>query len=171
MSKRILILAGQEFEDVELLCPLYRFKEEDWEVHVASYTKDLVGKHGYRVRVDKLLEEVNPADYDALVLPGGRGPERLRLFAREKAVRIVKHFVETNKPIIAICHGPQLLISAGVVKGRKLTSYQGIRDDLVAAGAEWVDAEVVVDGNLVTARVPGDIPAWLREAVKLIKGE
>ncbi len=166
---KVLILAGMEFEDVELLYPLYRLKEEGFEVVIASYTKELVGKKGYKVKVDLLLDEVKPEEYIALVIPGGRGPERLRAYARDKAIKIVKHFVENNKPIAAICHGPQLLISAGAVKGKKVTSYPGIRDDLEVAGAKWVDAEVVVDGNIVTARVPNDIPAWFREFIKLLK--
>ncbi len=164
---RILILAGDGFEDVELIYPLHRLKEEGYEVHIASNKKELTGKHGYTVKVDKLLEEVKPEDYDALVLPGGRGPERIRIY--ERAVSIVKHFFEKGKPVAAICHGPQLLISARVTEGRKLTSYPGIKDDLIVAGANWLDEEVVVDGNLVTSRVPSDLYAWMREFVKILK--
>ncbi len=167
--RKILIIVGPEFEDIEVLYPLYRFREEGWEVHIASYTEELVGKFGYRIKVDKLLKEVNPEEYDVLVIPGGHGPEGIRLFAKEDAVRIIRYFDENKKPILAICHGPQLLISAGIVRGRRLTSFWGIKDDLMAAGAEWIDSEVVVDRNLITARIPRDIPAWIREAMKLIK--
>ena len=165
--KNILILTGEGFEDLELFYPLHRLMEEGFKVSVASNKKSLVGKHGYSINVDLLLEEVNPENFDALVLPGGKGPERIRIY--EKAVEIVKHFFEKGKPVAAICHGPQLLISAGVLKGRKLTSYIGIRDDVKVAGGLWEDKEVVVDGNLVTSRHPGDLYAWMREFVKFLK--
>ena len=164
---KILILAGEEFEDVELIYPLHRLKEEGYEVIIASNKGELKGKRGYIIRVDKMFNEVNPEDYDALVLPGGRGPERIRI--DKKAVEIVRHFFEKNKPVAAICHGPQLLISAGVVKDRHLTSYIGIRDDLIAAGANWEDKPVIVDDKLVTSRHPGDLYAWMREFIKVLK--
>ncbi|MHA1616487.1 MAG: type 1 glutamine amidotransferase domain-containing protein [Candidatus Njordarchaeales archaeon] len=167
MSKKILILSADDFEDIELLYPYYRLKEEGFEVEIASNKDTICGKHGYVIKVNKKFEEVNPEEYDALILPGGRAPERVRL--NEKAVAITKHFFEKNKPVAAICHGPQVLISAGVVKGRKLTSWYGIKDDVIAAGGEWIDKEVIVDGNLVTSRHPGDLPAWMREFIKLLK--
>ena len=101
------------------------------------------------------------------MIPGGRALEYLRL--NEKVLEITRHFFEKSKPAATICHSPQVLISAGVVKGRRITSWYGINDDLIIAGAEWLDKEVVVDDNLVTARHPGDIPAWMREFVKLLK--
>ena len=102
-----------------------------------------------------------------LVIPGGRAPERVRL--EKDALGIVKHFFGENKPVAVICHGPQVLISAGVVRGRKLTSWWGIKDDVIAAGGEWIDQAVVVDGNLVSSRYPPDIPMWLREFMSLLK--
>ena len=167
MNKKILILSADGFEDVELLYPYHRLREESFEVHIASNKDEIVGKHGYKVKVDKKFEEVNPNEYDALVLPGGKAPERVRL--DENAIKIVKHFFEEKKPVAAICHGPQVLISAGVIKGRKLTSWYGIRDDVKIAGGKWIDKEVVVDENLVTSRHPGDLYAWMREFVKLLK--
>ncbi|MHA1590090.1 MAG: type 1 glutamine amidotransferase domain-containing protein [Candidatus Njordarchaeales archaeon] len=167
MNKKILILSADGFEDVELLYPYHRLREEGFEVHIASNKDEIVGKHGYKVKVDKKFEEVNPNEYDALVLPGGKAPERVRL--DENAIKIVKHFFEEKKPVAAICHGPQVLISAGVIKGRKLTSWYGIRDDVKIAGGKWIDKEVVVDENLVTSRHPGDLYAWMREFVKLLK--
>ena len=167
MKMKILMLAGEEFEDLELFYPYYRLREEGFEVEIASNKKELKGKRGYSIKVNKLFEEVNPEEYDALVLPGGRGPERIRI--DKKAVEIVKHFFEKNKPVAAICHGPQLLISAGVVRGRKLTSWIGVRDDVMAAGGHWEDREVIVDGNLVTSRHPGDLHVWMKEFIKILK--
>ena len=143
-------------------------KEEGYKVDVASTTKGKVtGKHGYTVEANLSFENVNMTDYDGLILPGGRGPERIRI--NRKAVEIVKYFVNAGKPIAAICHGPQLLISAGAVKERTLTSWYGIKDDVIAAGGRWVDKSVVVDRNLVTARHPGDLADWMREYIKLLK--
>ncbi len=165
---RILFLVGPDYEDIELLYPLYRMQEEGHETTVAAPSHEPVkGKHGYTVKPDKAFEEVDPAEYHALILPGGRGPERIR--NNEHVKRIVRHFFQQGKPVAAICHGPQILISAGVLRGRKLTSYPGIKDDVVNAGAEWLDQPVVVDKNLVTARIPPDIPAWMREFVKLLR--
>jgi len=169
MQKKALIIAGEEFEDIELLYPLYRLKEEGWEVHIASYKDSLTGKKGYKVKVDIQIKDVDPDNYDVLIIPGGRGPERVRVFAGEDAVRIIRAFFESKKPIIAICHGPQLLLSAGIVRGIRMTSYWGIKDDLVAAGAKWIDREVVIHGQIVTSRIPSDIPAWFREAIKLLR--
>ncbi|MEB2836982.1 MAG: type 1 glutamine amidotransferase [Desulfurococcales archaeon] len=165
---RALIITGEGFEDVELLYPYYRLVEAGFYVDIAAPSKGRVrGKHGYEVDATVGLDEVDPTGYDLLVLPGGRGPERARVHPRAGVV--VRSFFEEGKPVAAICHGPQLLITAGVVRGRRLTSYWGIRDDLVAAGAQWVDERVVVDGNLVTARYPPDIPFWMREFMRLLE--
>jgi len=165
---RALILVGEGFEDVEALYPYYRLLELGFEVHVASTRRGRVtGKHGYTLEASLTLGEVDPREYQALVIPGGRGPERIRIVP--EAVDIVREFFREDKPVAAICHGPQLLISARVLKGRRLTSYWGIRDDVEAAGGLWVDEPVVVDGNLVTARHPPDIPLWMREFVRLLR--
>jgi len=166
---KVLMIVGPEFEDIEVLYPYYRLVEEGFEVVVAAPSEGRVeGKHGYVVNAVP-LSKVNPEEYIALVIPGGRGPERIRVLAREEAVKIVRHFVESGKPVAAICHGPQLLISAGVVKKLKLTSYAGIADDIRVSGGEWVDQPVVVDRNIVTARTPPDLPYWMKEFIKLIK--
>ncbi len=165
---RALVISADGFEDVELFYPYYRLLEAGFEVHIASMKEgEITGKHGYKVKVDKTFSSIVPKDYDVLVIPGGRAPERVRLDG--DALRIVKSFVEDNKPIAVICHGPQILISAGVVKGRKLTSYWGVKDDVIAAGGEWRDEPVVIDGNLVSARYPPDIPFWMREFMKLLE--
>jgi protease I len=175
LGRKALILAGPEFEDVELLCPYYRLQEAGFTVDVVShptYGNRLTGKHGYSVEVNARPEDVDVRNYEALILPGGKGPERIRIF--EDIIRIVIEFMEKGKTVAAICHGPQLLISASlrnphVLKGRKLTSTLSIRDDLIAAGAEWVDSEVVVDRNLITSRYPQDIPYWLRELMRMLE--
>ncbi|MDP8024111.1 MAG: type 1 glutamine amidotransferase domain-containing protein [Nitrososphaeria archaeon] len=166
---KALILTENEAEDIEVLYPYYRLQEEGIEVHVASTKKGQVTfKHGYWLNADLAFEDVNPDEYDILILPGGRGPERVRL--NKAALEIVKKFSEKSKPIAAICHGPQILISANLVKGRKLTSWHGIRDDVIAAGGIYEDRPVVKDGNLITSRQPSDLPFWLSELVKMIKG-
>ena len=168
MRKRVLFLVGPEFEDIELYYPLYRLQEEGYETLVAGPGPGtLPGKKGYSVKPDLAFEEVDPGEYAGLVLPGGRGPERIR--NNEHVKRIVRSFFEDERPVTAICHGPQVLISAGVLRGRRATSYPGIRDDVVNAGAVWLDQPVVVDGNLVTARIPPDMPLWMREYIRLLK--
>ena len=165
---RVLILVENGFEDLELFYPLYRMREEGIEVDVASSSLDVrVGKKGYEVKPDLTYENVSVEDYAALILPGGKSPERVRI--NERAVEIVRRFLELGKPIAAICHGPQLLISAMAVKGRKMTSWIGIRDDLIAAGALYEDKPVVVDGNIITSRMPDDLPYFCGELVKLLK--
>lgn len=174
MARRVLIITGPLFEDIELLYPYYRMQELGYQVDVLSHPKygeTLQGKHGYTIRVDKYPGDIDPSEYDALILPGGKGPERARVFP--EIVDIVRFFMEAGKPVAAICHGPQLLISASlknpdILRGRRVTSTPSIRDDLLAAGAIWLDKPVVVDGNLVTARLPPDIPLWMREYVKLL---
>jgi len=164
---KVLMLVEDDFEDLELFYPFYRLKEEGWEVKVASSsTETKSGKRGYTITPDMTYEDVRVEDFSALVIPGGKSPERVRIDS--KAVEVVRGFIKAEKPIAAICHGPQLLISAGAVKGRKMSSWIGIRDDLIAAGAEYVDAEVVVDGNFITSRMP-DEPAFCRELIKMLK--
>ncbi|MEB3787494.1 MAG: type 1 glutamine amidotransferase [Desulfurococcales archaeon] len=165
---RALILTGEGFEDIEVLYPYYRLLEAGFETHIAiPGGGEATGKRGYRVKADLATADVNPGDYDVLVIPGGRAPERIRLDS--DVLRITREFFQAGKPVAVICHGPQVLISAGVVKGRKLTSYWGVKDDIIAAGGEWLDQPVVVDGNLVSARYPPDIPFWMREFFKLLE--
>ena len=165
---KALIFGADGFEDLELFYPYHRLKEEGADVKIASMEKGkITGKHGYSVNVDVSFDEVDPAAYDILVISGGRGPEKMRLNA--KALDITRHFFSEDKPVAAICHGPQVLISAGVIKDRKATSWPGVIDDLKAAGAQVYDRDVVVDGNLVTSRSPGDLYAFGREMVKQLK--
>jgi len=166
---KILIVSADNFEDTELLVPYYRLQEEGIQVDIASLKKGTIkGKHGYTVTVDKTLKEVDPREYEALILPGGKAPGILR--TDPHAIEIARHFFQEDKPVSAICHGPQILISAGLLKGRKSTSYKSVVKEIKDAGAVYEDREVVVDGNLITSRQPSDLPAFLRETMKLIKG-
>lgn len=166
---KALIITADNFEDSELLVPFYRLREESITVDIASMKKGRIrGKHGYEVEAGKTLDKLDPDDYDMLVLPGGRAPEAVR--KNRHAVRIVRHFMERNKPVSAICHGPQTLISAGMLKNRKATCYRSVAGEIREAGAVYENKEVVVDGNLVTSRQPSDLPSFMRETMKLLKG-
>ena len=160
-----LIISADNFEDSELLVPYYRLKEAGVEVAVASLSRGaIMGKHGYEVAVDKNLDEVNPDDYGILILPGGAAPAVVR--KELKALEIARSFFARSKPVAAICHGPQILISAGLLRGRRATCYRSVADELKEAGALYEDREVVVDANLVTSRQPADLPAFMRESMK-----
>jgi protease I len=162
---KALIISADNFEDSELLVPYYRLKEAGVEVAVASLSREVIkGKHGYEVTVDKTLNDVNPDEYAILVLPGGAAPEAVR--KESKALEIARSFFDRSKPVAAICHGPQILISARLMKGRRATCYKSVADELKEAGAIYEDLEVVVDANLVTSRQPGDLPAFMREIMK-----
>jgi protease I len=166
---KALIISADNFEDSELLFPYYRLKEEGIQVDIASLKKGKIkGKHGYEVEVDKILKEINPDDYDILILPGGKAPETIR--KDKNALEIAKDFFQKNKPVLAICHGPQTLISAGLLRGRHATCYKSVAQEMKAAGAMYEDKEVVVDGNLVTSRQPSDLPAFMREMIRILKG-
>lgn len=162
---KALIISADNFEDSELLIPYYRLKEAGVEVKVASLNHgSITGKHGYEVAVDKTFDEINPDDYAILVLPGGKAPAVVRNVP--KALEIARSFFTDSKPVAAICHGPQILISAGLLKGRRATCYMSVADELKKAGALYEDREVVVDANLITSRQPADLPAFMRETMK-----
>jgi protease I len=163
-GKRVAILATDGFEQSELADPRKALEEAGAQADIISLTrKPIKGwkntEWGDQFDVAATVEEVEASDFDALLLPGGvMNPDKLR--ANAQAVKFVKAFFEQGKPVAAICHGPQTLIEAGVVKGRSMTSYHSIKSDLINAGAKWVDKEVVVDHGLVTSRQPSDIPAF-----------
>ncbi|MBW8459034.1 MAG: type 1 glutamine amidotransferase [Thiobacillus sp.] len=164
---KALIVSADHFEDSELLFPLYRLQEAGLAVDVASISMgNIRGKHGYEVVADKALAEVDPQAYDLLVLPGGTAPATLRKEAT--AIAIAQDFMRSGKPVAAICHGPQILISAGVMVGRRATCAPSVAEELKQAGALYADQEVVVDGKLVTSRQPADLPAFMREMVRLL---
>ena len=171
---RVIILTADRFEDFELFVPYFRFMEEGVAVDVAAPTKEnITGENGYFFEnVDLTIDEVDPQQYDLLLIPGGHpqgAPNTVR--KSKKAQEIARAFFKANKPVAAICHGPYLLISANVVAGRRLTSYcgDGVPDEIKAAGGMYLDQDVVVDGNLVTSRWPMDLPAFIQEVMRMIK--
>ena len=167
---RIACLLDSDFEDSEFKQPYDAFLKEGHRVTVIGLEsgKELKGKKGQvTTKAEAGIDQVSPEQFDALFIPGGSSPDHLR--ANPKMVSFTKWFFDHEKPVLAICHGPQLLITAGVVKGRTLTAWQTIQDDLKQVGAKVVDQEVVVDRNLVTSRKPADIPAFIRESSKLLE--
>lgn len=164
---RIACVLGPEFEDSEFKLPYDRFRAAGHEVVVIGLKKGetLKGKKGKeQAKVDQAIEEAKSDGFDALFIPGGHSPDHLR--GDERIVRFVQAF--RDKPIFAICHGPQLLLTANLVKGHKMTAWKTIQADLRAAGVDVVDKDVVVDGNLVTSRQPQDIDAFVRESLAMI---
>ncbi|MCA1811673.1 MAG: type 1 glutamine amidotransferase [Halobacteriales archaeon] len=170
-ARKALILTADGFEDLEVLVPMTRLEEAGWEVSVAAPRHgNLEGEHGYTVKAHYDLDEVEPEEYQLLLLPGGPKEGGAGTVRRYRAARhIVQHFMEAEKPVAAICHGPYTLVSAGVLQGRRLTSvpWDGVPDEIREEGGEWEDSEVVVDGNLVTSRTPEDLAAFTRELMKL----
>ncbi|MGV2450038.1 UNVERIFIED_CONTAM: type 1 glutamine amidotransferase [Ralstonia mannitolilytica] len=173
MSKKIAILATHGFEESELSSPKEYLEQQGWTAHIVSPEPGSIKAWaekdwGKEYPVDQTLDNAAASDYDALVLPGGViNPDQLR--TNEKALTFVKDFFAQHKPVAAICHGPQVLINAGVVEGRNLTSVNSISQDLKNAGARWEDSEVVVDEGLVTSRTPKDLPAFNAKMVEEIR--
>jgi protease I len=167
---RIACVLDVDYEDSEFKQPYDAFKQAGHQVTIVGLEpgKELKGKKGtITTKVEAGIEQVRPDQFDALLIPGGYSPDHLR--ANQKMVQFAKAFMDSGKPVLAICHGPQLLITARVVKGRKLTAWPTIQDDLTQVGADVVDQEVVVDKNLITSRKPADIPAFIRESLKLLE--
>ena len=164
-GKRVMILVERDYQDLEVWYPLLRLREEGAEiVPVGSGSSNhYTGKFGYPIDVAAGAQEVNVDDFDAVVIPGGWAPDYLRRYPA--VVELVKRAFEKGKIIASICHGGSLLVSAGIARGKRLTSFMAIRDDLVAAGADYVDEEVVRDGNLITSRKPEDLPAFCKEII------
>lgn len=172
MSKKIAILATHGFEESELSSPKEHLEKQGWTAHIVSPESGTIKAWaekdwGKEYDVDVTLDSASASDYDALVLPGGViNPDKLR--TEEKALTFVQDFFKQHKPVAAICHGPQILINAGAVEGRKMTSVNKISIDLKNAGAVWEDSEVVVDNGLVTSRTPEDLPAFNAKLVEEI---
>lgn len=169
-GKKVAILATNGFEDSELRSPKEALEKAGATTHIVSLASGSIkgwkdGNWYGTIDVDRTVSGSNSDDYDALLIPGGQmNPDLLR--ANEDAVKFTKDFFEHKKPVAAICHGPWVLAEAGVLKGRKITSYKSIKTDMVNAGADWVDEEVVVDNGLVTSRSPEDLPAFNAKLVE-----
>jgi protease I len=169
-GKRIAILAEEDFEDSELIVPMWGMKNAGAKVFiVGSGSKEIYqGKRGsVAIRVDTTADKVKAEDLDAIIIPGGRAPEKMR--QHKSMVELVKKANELGKVIAAVCHGPQLLAAAGIVKGRRLTSWPAVAAELKKAGAEWVDEAVVNDGNLITSRKPADLPRFNKAIIEAIR--
>jgi protease I len=172
-NARVLIVATDGFEEWELFGPRQILQEQGAEVVLASLKRDPIqatihDDPGKTIRPDLTIDEVNPDDFDALILPGGvRNPDQLRLHGN--VIGLIRRFAEQGKPVAAICHGPWLLVEAGLVRGRTATSWPSIRTDLRNAGAKVVDEAVVTDGNIVTSRKPDDVEAFTNAVIALLE--
>lgn len=165
---KALIITANDFEDMEVFYPYYRLLEEGIEVEIVSDdSQKIKGKHGYEITIEKKIDDINPEDYELLILPGGKAPSKLR--ENEKILNFVKSFNSHKKLIAAICHGPQILAKADLIRGRKLTGYRNIKKEIEEAGGLYEDREVVIDGNLITSRKPSDLPYFMREILKKFK--
>jgi protease I len=169
MVKAVAILAEDDYEDLELWYPYYRLLEAGHEVKVIGSGRKTVfaSKHGYEVRAEMNASDVDSVDFDAVVIPGGFAPDRLR---RVPAVNeLVRRMFKEGKVVAAICHAPSVLISANVLKGRKVTCFVSIKDDVMNAGARYKDQAVVVDGNLITSRFPADLPEFMKALLRALE--
>ncbi len=156
-----LIISGDGFEDQELLVPRDELRADGFTVDVVTPGAQAIhGKRGAVVNADGDIDSTDAAAYDLLVLPGGKAPAKLR--KDPKVLSLARHFMAAQKPVAAVCHGPQILVSADVLRGKKATSYAAVAAELKAAGADYIDDEVVVDDNLITSRKPADLPAFVR---------
>lgn len=163
-GKRVAIFLEDLYEDLEFWYPYYRMQEAGAEVAVIAPQKGrFTGKNGVPAEAELSIDAVRAEDFDCLIIPGGYSPDRMR--RSPKMVEFTGAMHRAGKPVAAICHAGWMLASAGILKGRRATSFFAIRDDLVNAGAEWRDAEVVVDGNLITSRTPADLPAFCRAII------
>lgn len=164
---KIVFLVGNLFQDEELIYPYYRLLEAGHQVVVTTKDKEeVVGKAGHRVKGNLSFDDLKQESFDAAYVPGGFSPDYVRRDLN--VLNFVRRLFKAGKPVGFFCHGPWVAVSAGILKGKKATSVSAIKDDMVNAGAKWVDEEVVVDGNLITSRKPSDLPAFMREFLKLM---
>ena len=168
-GKRVVILVAEQFQDMEVMYPYYRFKEEGAEVIVAGTgSAELYhGKFGYPVKTTTTADKVDFKNVDAVIIPGGWAPDFIRRF--KAPVKLVSDVFKAGKVIAAICHAGSVLVSAGILKGKTATAFMAIKDDMAAAGANFVDKEVVIDGNLITSRNPDDLPAFCRAVIAALE--
>jgi protease I len=168
-GKNFIILAEDMVNDQEFWYPYYRLQEAGAKVTVvgSGSADHYTGKSGTKIAVNAAADQISLDDYDGVVIPGGYAPDRLRRYPA--VLHLVKRLFEKGKLVAAICHAGWVLVSAGILENRHVTSYIAIKDDLVNAGAKWTDGEVVIDGNLVTSRTPADLPAFMRAIIKVAK--
>lgn len=167
-GKKVAFVLANNYEDIEHTSPVDAVKSAGAQVTVIGLNKETIsGKKGGKEQPDITFDDANVNDYDMLVIPGGGSPENLRI--DDRAVQFTKQFVDSGKPVASICHGPQLLISADAVKDRTITAVNKIRDDIKNAGGNYVDEQVVVDGNLISSRIPSDLDAFNEALVKALK--
>src|SRR5205085_6926772 len=168
-GKKVLMFCAQDFEDMELHYPRLMLQGEGAEVTLAGLSDQPVkGKHGLPAKPDATVDQCQADQFDAVVIPGGYSPDHLR--TNEDVLRIVRDAAEAGKPVAAICHAPWVLVSAGLCQGKRMTSWPSVKDDLMNAGAEWVDEACAVDGNLITSRKPDDLPAFCEQIVQMMTG-
>jgi protease I len=169
MSKgKVAILVENDYQDQEVWVPLYRLREEGYAtVVVGPRAAEYRSKYGYPIRAEVAASDAEGETLLGVVIPGGWAPDRLR--QDEAVLKLVKEVFERRRVVASICHGGWVLASAGIARGRRLTSYKAIRDDLIHAGAEFLDQEVVRDGNLITSRQPDDLPAFCREIIRALR--
>ena len=169
-GKKVIILAENNYQELELWYPFLRLKEEGVEVKVvwSGSSSTFTSKMGYPVTADLSAEAVDITHYDGIVIPGGYAPDLMRRYP--SMVKLVRDAHNQGKVIAAICHAGWMLVSAGILKGKRVTCFSAIRDDVINAGAEYVDQEVVRDRNLITSRMPDDLPAFCREIIQALKG-
>jgi len=166
-NKKILILVEEYYEDLELWYPKIRLEEEGYRVIVAGPDKRLFhGRHGLTIEPDAIFNEINEKEFKGLIIPGGFAPDWLR--RSEKVLKLVKQFNANNKLIAFICHAGWVPISAGILRGKHVTSIPSIKDDLINAGALWEDSPFVIDGNLVTSRRPTDLPSFMKASIEIL---
>lgn len=165
----IAVFCEDLYEELELWYPYYRLKEEGFNVFLVGPEKrEYKGKHGYPAKTEKQASEITSDEIDGIIIPGGFAPDKLR--RSPHVVDLVKKVCEGNKVVAAICHGPWVLISANILRNKRATSSHAIRDDVVNAGAGYVDEAVVVDGNIITSRAPADLPAFVKAVITALKG-
>lgn len=168
-TPHVLLLTADKFEDTEVSYPLEVMQKEGWNVTIAAPSaKTLTGKHGLQLKPATTFSAIDPEKFDVLLLPGGKAPSIVR--KDRDAIKVVKHFMSSDKIVAAICHGPQILASADVVRGRHLTSYthEDVPEEIRYSGGIWEDSEVVIDSNLITSRNKRDLPAFMRETVSAV---
>lgn len=168
-GKRVAILVADRYEDVEFWYPYYRMKEAGARVTILGPSfgpKEVHGKYGHPAKMDKRTSDVRSEDFDAVIIPGGYAPDMLR--RSKSTLNFVAEIANAGKVTAAICHAGWVLISARVIKGKRATSFYSIKDDMINAGADWVDEEVVIDENIITSRSPEDLPAFCRAIIKAL---